>query len=152
MKKVGLFLGPTIFCLVAFLAPVDPQNPKTTVMAGIALLMATWWLTEAVPLFATALIPLILYPVLGIERGANIAPIYFNSTIVLYTIVQCPTVQLYCTVHKSANCSTVLYSNAPCRKLFWTFSTVMYCLFVVFHCNLQDPSHRISHIDNSTSA
>ncbi|MBH15766.1 MAG: sodium:dicarboxylate symporter [Gemmatimonadetes bacterium] len=84
MKKVGLFLGPAIFCLVAFLAPVDPQNPKTTVMAGIALLMATWWLTEAVPLFATALIPLILYPVLGIERGANIAPIYFNSTIVLF--------------------------------------------------------------------
>ena len=84
MKKVGLLLGPTLFCLMVLFVDLDPQNPKTTVMAGIALLMATWWLTEAIPLFATALIPLILYPVLGIERGANIAPIYFNSTIVLF--------------------------------------------------------------------
>jgi|TARA_B110000263_G_scaffold62735_1_gene53973 sodium-dependent dicarboxylate transporter 2/3/5 len=84
MKKAGLLLGPTLFCLVVFFADLDPQNPKTTIMAGIALLMATWWLTEAIPLFATALIPLILYPVLGIEKGANIAPIYFNSTIVLF--------------------------------------------------------------------
>ncbi len=84
MKKVGLLLGPTLFCLMVLFVDLDPQNSKTTVMAGIALLMATWWLTEAIPLFATALIPLILYPVLGIERGANIAPIYFNSTIVLF--------------------------------------------------------------------
>ena len=82
MKKAGLLLGPTLFCLVVFFADLDPQNPKTTIMAGIALLMATWWLTEAIPLFATALIPLILYPVLGIEKGANIAPIYFNSRII----------------------------------------------------------------------
>lgn len=84
MKKVGLLLGPTLFCLMVLFVDLNPQNSKTTVMAGIALLMATWWLTEAIPLFATALIPLILYPVLGIERGANIAPIYFNSTIVLF--------------------------------------------------------------------
>ncbi len=84
MKKVGLALGPTLFFLVVVFADLDPQNPKTTIMAGIALLMATWWLTEAIPLFATALVPLILYPVLGIERGANLAPVYFNSTIVLF--------------------------------------------------------------------
>lgn len=84
MKKVGLILGPTFFFLAVFFADLGPPNSKTTIMAGIALLMATWWLTEAIPLFATALLPLILYPVLGIERGANIAPVYFNSTIVLF--------------------------------------------------------------------
>jgi sodium-dependent dicarboxylate transporter 2/3/5 len=47
------------------LMDLDPANPAVSRMAGVALLMATWWITEAIPLFATA-------------------PIYFNSTIVLF--------------------------------------------------------------------
>ena len=43
-----------------------------------------WWVTDAIPLFATALIPLVLYPLLGIMSGGDAAPIYFNSTIVLF--------------------------------------------------------------------
>ncbi|HSG08836.1 MAG TPA: SLC13 family permease, partial [Longimicrobiales bacterium] len=52
--------------------------------AAVALLMATWWVTDAIPLFATALLPLALFPVLGIMSGSATAPIYFNSTIVLF--------------------------------------------------------------------
>ena len=83
MQKVGLVLGPTLF-LVTTLFDLDPGNPAVTRMAAVALLMATWWITEAIPLFATALLPLILFPLLGIERGGATAPIYFNSTIVLF--------------------------------------------------------------------
>ena len=46
--------------------------------------MAVWWVTEAIPLFATALAPLVLFPLLGIMAGEDAAPIYFNSTIVLF--------------------------------------------------------------------
>ena len=53
-------------------------------MAAVALLMATWWITDAIPLFATALLPLLLYPLLGIEQTRATAPVYFNSTIVLF--------------------------------------------------------------------
>ncbi len=53
-------------------------------MAAVALLMATWWISDAIPLFATALLPLILFPLLGIERTGATAPVYFNSTIVLF--------------------------------------------------------------------
>lgn len=63
---------------------LEAGNPRVTRMAAVAVLMAVWWITEAVPLFATALLPLVLYPVLGIERGGATAPIYFNSTIVLF--------------------------------------------------------------------
>ena len=83
MQKVGLALGPALFCLM-ILMDLDPANPTVSRMAGVAVLMATWWITEAVPLFATALLPLVLYPLLGIERGGATAPIYFNSTIVLF--------------------------------------------------------------------
>ena len=83
MQKVGLILGPALF-LVTTLFDLEPGNPAVTRMAAVALLMATWWITEAIPLFATALLPLVLFPLLGIERGGATAPIYFNSTIVLF--------------------------------------------------------------------
>ena len=53
-------------------------------MAAVAVLMATWWITEAIPLSATALLPLVLYPVLGVMKTREAAPIYFNSTIFLF--------------------------------------------------------------------
>ena len=46
--------------------------------------MAIWWMTEAIPLFATALLPLVLFPLLGIMSGKEAAPSYINSTIVLF--------------------------------------------------------------------
>jgi sodium-dependent dicarboxylate transporter 2/3/5 len=48
------------------------------------MLMAIWWVTDCVPLFATALLPLILFPLLGILSGRETAPIYFNNVIVLF--------------------------------------------------------------------
>jgi sodium-dependent dicarboxylate transporter 2/3/5 len=83
MQRLGLPLGPFLF-VVLNLLDLDTGNPAATRMAAVAVLMAVWWITEAVPLFATALLPLVLYPLLGIERGGATAPIYFNSTIVLF--------------------------------------------------------------------
>jgi sodium-dependent dicarboxylate transporter 2/3/5 len=53
-------------------------------MAAVALLMAVWWITDAIPLAATALLPMVLYPILGILKGKTTAPIYINSTIFLF--------------------------------------------------------------------
>ena len=82
-RIVGLWLG-----LVAFLAliavPVDPGNAPASRLAAVAALMAVWWVSDAIPLFATALLPLALYPLLGIMSGSAVAPTYFNSTIVLF--------------------------------------------------------------------
>jgi len=83
LQKTGLFLGPLIFfCLIVM--DLEPGNPVVTRMAAVAALMAVFWITEALPLFATALLPLVLYPLLGIMKGKAIAPVYFNSTIFLF--------------------------------------------------------------------
>ena len=82
-QQIGLILGPLLSMLLLTLE-LDPSQPQVSRMAAVAVLMATWWITDAIPLFATALLPLILYPLLGIERTGGTAPIYFNSTIVLF--------------------------------------------------------------------
>ncbi len=82
-QTVGLFLGPALF-LALLLTDLQPGEPQVTRMAAVAVLMATWWITDAIPLFATALIPLVLYPLLGLEPTGATAPVYFNSTIVLF--------------------------------------------------------------------
>jgi len=46
--------------------------------------MAVWWVTEAIPIPATALLPVVLFPMLGIMKGKVVAPIYFNHIIFLF--------------------------------------------------------------------
>ena len=82
-QRIGLWLGPLLFLLMLLL-DLEPGRPEVTRMAAVAVLMATWWITDAIPLFATALLPLLLFPILGIGRTGETAPIYFNSTIVLF--------------------------------------------------------------------
>ena len=71
-SRNGLVLGPTVFLLMLFFVDLDPSNPLVTRMAAIILLMAIWWITEAIPLSATALLPIILFPLMGIMRGREL--------------------------------------------------------------------------------
>jgi solute carrier family 13 (sodium-dependent dicarboxylate transporter), member 2/3/5 len=82
-RSVGLMLG-VAGSLLLLLFPIDPGNAPASRLAAVAFLMAAWWVSDAIPLFATALLPLILFPFLGIMAGREAAPIYFNSTIVLF--------------------------------------------------------------------
>jgi sodium-dependent dicarboxylate transporter 2/3/5 len=83
-QKMGLILGVVLFFIVILFFDFDPENPIVTRMAAVAVLMAVWWITDAIPLFATALLPMLLYPLLGILKGKATAPIYINSTIFLF--------------------------------------------------------------------
>jgi sodium-dependent dicarboxylate transporter 2/3/5 len=82
-KRLGFWLGTLSFLLLlAF--PIDPGNGPASRMAAVAVLMAIWWVSDCIPLFSTALLPLILFPFLGIMPGRETAPIYFNNIIVLF--------------------------------------------------------------------
>jgi len=83
-QKIGLGLGAVLFLGILLIFDFDPENPLVTRMAAVAILMAVWWITDAIPLYATALLPLILFPLLGIQKGSAVAPIYINSTIFLF--------------------------------------------------------------------
>ncbi|MCX2678705.1 SLC13 family permease [Galbibacter sp. EGI 63066] len=63
---------------------LDPENPQLTYTAAIGLLMAFWWITEAIPIGATSLLPLILFPLFGILDGKLVSESYINYIIFLY--------------------------------------------------------------------
>ncbi|MBL4606974.1 MAG: SLC13/DASS family transporter [Pseudomonadales bacterium] len=79
---IGIWLGPLSF-FITLLLPIFP-NDSTQNMAAIALWMVIWWVTEALPLAATALLPIILFPLMGITKGKEVAAVYMNSTIFLF--------------------------------------------------------------------
>jgi sodium-dependent dicarboxylate transporter 2/3/5 len=79
-----LLAGPVLFLILAFVIDLDPTNPNVSRTAGIALWMAVWWIIEAVPLAVTALLPVVLFPTVGIMSGKTVAPIYFNHIIFLF--------------------------------------------------------------------
>ncbi len=83
-QKAGLILGPVLFFIIILFFDFEPEKPIVTRMAAVAILMAVWWITDAIPLFATALLPMLLYPLLGILKGKAVAPVYINSTIFLF--------------------------------------------------------------------
>lgn len=71
-SKIGLWLGPAVFLLMLLFVDLEPNNPLVTRMAAIIVLMAIWWITEAIPLSATALLPVVLFPLMGIMRGREL--------------------------------------------------------------------------------
>jgi len=83
-KKSGLIFGIIAAAFILLFTDIDPSNPQITRMAAIAVLMAVWWITEAIPLAATSLIPLIFFPVFGILKSDEIASSYINSIIFLF--------------------------------------------------------------------
>ena len=82
--KIGLFLGPLFFISVLIIKPFPGLNAQATSTAGVALLMATWWITEAIPIPATALLPLILFPIFQIMNAKDVAMRYADQNIFLF--------------------------------------------------------------------
>ena len=83
-SRVGLLLGPALFALVLVTPPPLGVPDPAWRVAAVALWMAAWWVTEAIPLAATALLPLVLFPLLGIASIDAAAAPYANSVIFLF--------------------------------------------------------------------
>lgn len=69
---------------VGFGLELDPAQPAVTACAAVAAWMAAWWITEAVPLAVTALLPVALFPLLGVASGKQVSSAYFNHIIFLF--------------------------------------------------------------------
>jgi sodium-dependent dicarboxylate transporter 2/3/5 len=84
VQAIGLLLGPAVFVGMLLLPP--PSGLETTAwrVAAVAALMALWWVTEAIPIPATGLLPLVLFPLLGIAPIGEAAAPYADPLIFLF--------------------------------------------------------------------
>ncbi|MGC3872377.1 SLC13 family permease [Halomonas sp. GXIMD04776] len=82
--RIGLWLGPLWVLMVLLIPAPSGMSGPAWACVGLALLMATWWATEAIPIPATALLPLVLVPALGIGELEAAAPSYANPIVFLF--------------------------------------------------------------------
>jgi sodium-dependent dicarboxylate transporter 2/3/5 len=84
-KTLGLWLGPILFMVMLLMGQSQQAMPVDAwLVAAVGLWMAVWWSTEAVPVAATAFIPLILFPVLQVTPVKTVAQSYAHPTIFLF--------------------------------------------------------------------
>lgn len=80
----GLVAGFILFVAMLLVPPPEGMTVPAWRTAAVGALMAVWWISEALPIAATALVPIVLFPLLGIATvGATTAP-YANEVIYLF--------------------------------------------------------------------
>ncbi|MGE0755179.1 MAG: SLC13 family permease, partial [Alphaproteobacteria bacterium] len=84
IKKAGYLLGPAIFLFTLLTAPPDGMAVSAWNVCGLAAWMAIWWMTEAIPLAATALLPVLVYPLCNIVSLKDTLTPYANPIIFLF--------------------------------------------------------------------
>jgi sodium-dependent dicarboxylate transporter 2/3/5 len=78
LRILGPALGALVYVLLRHL------GPQPALMAGIVAWMAVWWISEAVPLAVTSLLPMVLFPVFGIDTVAGTTANYGKEIIYLF--------------------------------------------------------------------
>ena len=80
---LAMLAGPALFVLVLFLDPFS-LGPSANKVLAVAVWMITWWITEAIPMPAVALMPLVLFPLFGIAKISEAALPYANEVVFLF--------------------------------------------------------------------
>lgn len=83
-KRVGLVLGPIAFLLVLFFFHPEGLSENANVVLASTLWIAIWWVTEAIPIEVTALLPLILFPLFGALELKETGAAYGHKFIFLF--------------------------------------------------------------------
>jgi sodium-dependent dicarboxylate transporter 2/3/5 len=81
--RIARIAGPAFFLLILLFGPADLSPPARRTLA-VAGWMVTWWITECVPIIATSLLPLTLFPILGIASTKDAAAPYANELVFLF--------------------------------------------------------------------
>ena len=82
-KQIGIYLGPVMFFLtLLFFNPPGLNDASRAVLAS-SLWIAIWWITEALPIAVTALLPMILFPLTGGMELADTTAAYGHKLVFL---------------------------------------------------------------------
>ncbi|QUL37941.1 DASS family sodium-coupled anion symporter [Erythrobacter sp. JK5] len=82
-RRIGLILGPLAFAITALTSPPAGMDGEAWLVAGLVVWMAAWWMTEAIPLTATALLPFLILPLCGVMSAREAASAYYAPILFL---------------------------------------------------------------------
>ncbi|ELY57343.1 SLC13 family permease [Natronococcus jeotgali] len=83
-QKIGFVLGPVLFAAI-FLSPTpEGLTPEGQAVAAVTAWVAVWWMSEAIPIPATSLLPIVLFPLTGALPVADTTPSYASPLIFLF--------------------------------------------------------------------
>ena len=83
-KKIGLFLGPLLFILIRLFLNPDGLSDEANAVLASTLWIAVWWITEAIPIAVTSLLPIILFPLSGALPLAETSSSFGHRYVFLY--------------------------------------------------------------------
>ena len=83
-QNLGLVFGPLLFVAMLLLPLPEGMSPAALKVAAVACLMAFWWVTEALPIAATALLPIVLFPLLSVMSTPDTTSAYANHLVYLF--------------------------------------------------------------------
>ena len=123
IKQVGLWAGPLAFFLMLLTSSLqETMSREAWLVAGVGFWMATWWSTEAIPVAATAFIPLVSFPLLQVMPVKAVAQSYAHPTIFLFmgAFVLALAVEKW-SLHRRIALSVLSKSGTDGRKLILGF-------------------------------
>ena len=81
---VGLVFGILVFLFFLVSSPPEGLSKLAWLTAGVTILMTIWWISEAIPIYATGFIPIILFPLLGLFELKIVASSYAHPLVLLF--------------------------------------------------------------------
>ena len=76
MRLIGLLAGPIVAILLLLAPAPEGMSPEAWRLVAMAVWMVIWWLSESIPIPATALLPIVLMPILEIDKIRPVAANY----------------------------------------------------------------------------
>lgn len=83
-SRIGLVLGPVFFVLIQFGFKPDGLSESGVSVLAVALWVGVWWVTEAVPIAVSALLPIVLFPLTGALDLSATTVAYGHKYVFLY--------------------------------------------------------------------
>ncbi len=83
-QKTGLLLGPLLFIVFLIIPTPAEMSPEAQRVLASTAWIATWWVTEAIPIPVTSLLPIVLFPLTGAMAVGDTTAPYANPNVFLF--------------------------------------------------------------------
>lgn len=86
-KNIGIVLGVLLFIIIQLLPTPEGMSYEAKGAAAVVVLMSIWWITEAVPVYVTAFVPLVLFPFFNVLSPSETASNYGHNYVLMFLAI-----------------------------------------------------------------